>query len=294
MFDNPGRQPSSPKAIEQRRRDNLAFVPSDHKHLHFTDISSVPRKWRVYLGCRVCKRRLILYLGQAFVQHASAILRGEQNITLAGCFDGDSQDQAWEVNTTSTQQVPALLCEAEEADTRVWLHALRSSGCKKLVCSPDTDVYHIGLPLVSQFQCDVIVQISSLSSIEHKYLSITQLCSALSNDPDLAVIPEELRPQMMQSLFICTGCDYISFFKGIGKVTVMDVVFQHSGFISSNTPDCPGNISGMGEADRKERFLAFVRLVGTLYFKKYCGCSKHSTPTLAQPRQKNCVIMGGH
>ena len=37
---------------------------------------------------------------------------------------------------------------AEEADTRVWLHAYNSCGHKKLVVSPDTAVYNIVLPLL--------------------------------------------------------------------------------------------------------------------------------------------------
>jgi len=36
---------------------------------------------------------------------------------------------------------------------RVWLHTFRSPGSKKLLYSPDTDVYHIGLPLLQKFWC---------------------------------------------------------------------------------------------------------------------------------------------
>ena len=34
--------------------------------------------------------------------------------------------------------------DAEDSDTRIWLHVLRSRGTKKLVHSPDSDVFHIG------------------------------------------------------------------------------------------------------------------------------------------------------
>ena len=40
---------------------------------------------------------------------------------------------------------PGYKCAAEEGDTRVWLQADRAPGRKKLIYSPDTDVYHIGL-----------------------------------------------------------------------------------------------------------------------------------------------------
>ena len=42
--------------------------------------------------------------------------------------------------------IPELRCNVEEADTRVWLHALKGEGPHKLLCSSDTDftilVYH--------------------------------------------------------------------------------------------------------------------------------------------------------
>ena len=48
-----------------------------------------------------------------------------------------------------------LACNAEEADMRIWLHVIHSAGQKKLVLSPETDVYHIGLPIVSQTTLEV-------------------------------------------------------------------------------------------------------------------------------------------
>ena len=33
-------------------------------------------------------------------------------------------------------------------------------------------------------------------------------------------------PQIMQTLFVCTGCDYVSFFSGFGKVSFLRYFFQ--------------------------------------------------------------------
>ena len=120
------------------------------------------------------------------------------------------EDQAWEVTTRGAQPVPSLSCGAEEADMRVWLHVLRSPGAHKLVCSPDTDVYHIGLPLVYNQSMDIFVHVSMFSSQEHCYLSLNSLIASLERDPDLGSIPRELLPKVLQTLFICTGCDYVS------------------------------------------------------------------------------------
>lgn len=55
LFDNPNRQPMSPKVFEQRCRDGAGTVDSDHQHTEFDDASSVPSKWRENLKCRMCK-----------------------------------------------------------------------------------------------------------------------------------------------------------------------------------------------------------------------------------------------
>jgi hypothetical protein len=44
VFDNPGRQPNSPKSFERKRRDDTASLSSDHKHLTFTDTCPLPSK----------------------------------------------------------------------------------------------------------------------------------------------------------------------------------------------------------------------------------------------------------
>ena len=77
------------------------------------------------------------------------LLRRGQRLVVAGCFSGFSEDQAMGVGVDGVQPLPELRCEADEADTRVWLHVVRTEGTCKLVCSPDREVYHIGLPLVA-------------------------------------------------------------------------------------------------------------------------------------------------
>ena len=78
---------------------------------------------------------------------------------------------------------------------------MRSPGTRKLVCSPDTDVYHIGLPLVYNQSQDVFVHISVFSSQEHRYHSLNSLTTSLLNDPDLSSIPRDLLPKVLQTLY---------------------------------------------------------------------------------------------
>ncbi len=75
---------------------------------------------------------------------------------------------------------------------------------------PDTDVYNIGLGLVSHTAKQYIVQINVPHAAEKRYLHINNLHLALQRDPDLASLPRSNLGLVLQSLFICI-LDAISF-----------------------------------------------------------------------------------
>jgi hypothetical protein len=95
------------------------------------------------------------------------------------------------------------------------------------------DIYHIGLPLTCIKEKHVILQLHPLSSKELKYLDLAALSNALSNDPDLASMDPSILPKVIQTLFITSGCDYISFFCRIGKGTFLRYFFQYASFITA-------------------------------------------------------------
>ena len=69
----------------------------------------------------------------------------------------------------------------------------------------------IGLPLNCMQDKNIIVQISTFNSREVKVLYMNRMRSALSSDPDLANITRISLSMILQTLFVVTGCDYISF-----------------------------------------------------------------------------------
>ena len=144
-------------------------------------------------------------------------LKPPQKFVTAGGLEDDLRNKALTVTSASQPQTdPCLTSNAEESDSRIWLHVLNSGGTKKLVLSPDTDVFHIGLPIVAQTDLDVIVRLSPFSSLEQRLLNLPALISAFEDDPDLAGIEKTDIPKIVQMLFISTGCDFISFFNGLG------------------------------------------------------------------------------
>ena len=65
----------------------------------------------------------------------------------------------------------------------------------------------------------------------------------------------------------------MSFFRNIGKSFFLNVLFQHATFISSGDP--PGTLA---DICTEEGFWAFVRLVGTAYFKKHVSAFRATIP----------------
>jgi len=69
----------------------------------------------------------------------------------------------------------------------------------------------------------------------------------------------------MRLLYISTGCDYISYFKTFGEVTIINNFMQCATFISS------GNAVGslLHTNPNNKDIGSFVYLIGTCYFKKH-------------------------
>ena len=195
------------------------------------------------LSCTKFKRNLVCFLTKYFTEKIK--LKQQQKFVTAGGFDETERNQAVMVTFNRNPQTDQnLYCNAEESNTQIWLHTIHSYGTKKLILSLDTDVYHIGLPVTATTDLDVLVQLSFFTSVELSLLDIQALKRAFMNDPDLASIPTSVIGDIIQNLYIVsTGCDFISFFTGIGKATFLNTLYEYCSFICSNTEDIPGILS---------------------------------------------------
>ena len=143
--------------------------------------------------------------------------------------------------------------------------------------SPDTDVYHIGVPIIADTDLECVVRLSSFNSTEHQFLDLQALVDAFRNDPSLGGVDTALLPSVMQMVYICTGCDFISFFNGFGKATFMATLFEYAAFICSNRHQTPGILSDMDPDSTG--FLSFIRLIGCSYYRKHKNVFLLSFPT---------------
>ena len=234
LFDDPDSQQCSPKYFERLHRDHCCG--------DFSSDLMIPPKWREnVINCRRCKRTLVCFLSLYFIHKLKRRLKPPQKFVTAGGLEDDLRNKVLTVTSPSQPQTdPCLTSNAGESDSRIWLHVLNSGGTKKLLLSPDTDVYHIGLPIVA---LDVIVRLSPFSSLEQRLLNLPALISAFEDDPDLSGIEKTDIPKIVQMLFITTGFNFISFFNGLGKATFFGTFFEFSEFISSNSIDVPGTLA---------------------------------------------------
>ena len=108
-----------------------------------------------------------------------------------------------------------------------------------IIVSPDTDVYHIGLALPCVTQKQVLLQMSTVNSHQ---LNLTAYVQALGNDLDLAHLDPIILPQVFQTLYPASGCDYISFFSQVDKATFLRYFFRYASFVSSGN-EHPGTLA---------------------------------------------------
>ena len=223
LFHDPDNSTKSPKEIERQKRDNSVHIDSEHECVPIEPEGVVPTDWRgKLLNCSKCKRLLCEFLSHEMIQLVPSKLRDNQTFFTAGGFLNQHRNQCWSVIRSGVPQpLPYFRSEAEETDLRIWHHCKYSTGSKKMLYSPDTDVYHIGLPLLEQTS-EIYIQLHGRRKDSNRYLYVNKLVQALHSDPDLAEVPIVQRTSILQMVYVATGCDYISYFKGIGKVFFLE------------------------------------------------------------------------
>ena len=66
---------------------------------------------------------------------------------------------------------------------------------------------------------------------------MNDICSALASDFDLQALGDHLHlaPTFLQMIFICSGCDYVSFCKGQTKLSFLKAFFRNAVFITGGS-----------------------------------------------------------
>ena len=268
LFDQNGTQGLSPKVIEQSRRDqndeNIFKLASE-----INDDTELPnlsgsKAWSTFLKNRQNKHHLCVYMFKTLLKLVQPKLVATSKVLIiSGGFQralGISDPIT--VYANSKGQAPYhFQCNHEESDTQIWLH-VKDTNCRKiLIRSVDRDIAMVGLPLMEQFQ-QKQVYIQYDSSKDGKYLHMNSLVKAVTDDDALSEINENLRCKIVQSLYICSGCDFVSYFKEKGKSTIFTILFQYASFVNTSC----SNLALTSPHIDNNGLNAFYRLIGCVFF----------------------------
>ena len=99
-----------------------------------------------------------------------------------------------------------------------------------------------------------------------KRLRIIVIPSHTSVSRTIHLEPALTHLSTLQSLYVLTGCDFTSFFAQISKSFFTTTFFRFAAFICANTECLPGSLAET--TTQESSFLAFLRLVGVVYFLK--------------------------
>ena len=279
LFDHPERQGNYPKQVERLRRDGSSLLDDSQPSVNtcsfweINDSSHLPSDWRSFLADRKSKRSLVNYLSASFLTLVPKFINDSQSFTTAGGFDGEKKDKAFTCTKLETFEDISFKSNHEETDSRVWFHALTCTGRNILIFSPDTDTFHVGLLFLDKYcHKNVVIQLSD-RLVHQSFIYVNKLAECFRNDPDLAQINSGSICSIIQFLCVVSGCDCISFFAGFGKMKFYQMFFQYASFISAGSS--PSGILN----NTANGFLAFLRLVGCLYYKKYASAFSDKSPS---------------
>ncbi len=271
-FDRQKDDIPSPKVIERQRRD--AEKPSNSKVYDLIENTTLlPYKWSDFLAVRENKHRLIEYIQRFFMRSAEHSLRLNTALVISDGITPCTVRRT--INETGKIQSMCItdtkyIANHVEADTLVFLHSVLSERSDCLIYSPDTDVFNIGMPLVERFpQKHFVIQLKDTSQSQH-FIDLDLLLNAFSNDTDLSHLVEHNIGAQMQTLFISSGCDYVSHFKHKTKNNFYSAFLDNCSFVSCN-PQIDGNLSQTFVSDWESGFLSFCRLIGCVFLQK---CAK--------------------
>ena len=295
IFDDCANTEIGPKDIERRKRDDKSNTAKDI--LVIEEQSHLPGKdWMMFLSNRHNKSLLCNFLSLHIANYGHAKCQSGQAIVVSGGFLGSMKNKAIYVNNVSCKYLPELHSNHEETDSRLWLHVRSSELSSFLIYSPDTDVYHIGLPLCTDK--DVVMKINAKQAADERFLHMTKLRNSFNNDIELQAISNKDRYLYIQKIFISSGCDYVSFFRGLGKNKFFSATLKYSHFILYGL--CNKDVRAVGHfldappstcqscvntkmcdncAEKvQSSLMGFYRLIGCLYFLKFRNAFTEFSP----------------
>jgi hypothetical protein len=271
-FDRQTSDIATPKIIERERRDASKSVGNVYTEVG--ENSYLPHSWSSFLANRTNKKLLLRFLTEYFITMSEfALCPSEKLIISGGSSNPDDAVIAFVIINANGEfeHITSLTTKYKnthvEADQKVWLHAALCPDTDIVIYSPDTDVMHVGLPFVAKYpNKHFMVQLKDFAS-EKIYLDLNKFIDLLSKNVDLHGLDTNMLPLNIQSLFICSGSDCVSFFNHYTKKMFYEAFFDNCAFISASEA-FTGSLDQNDVNNWDEGLLAFYRLIGCVFLKK--------------------------
>ena len=180
----------------------------------------VPRQWKKFLACGENKAELIRFLFKTWSTRPSSFFH---SVHIYVTHDEVCHELAVENGVLVVQEVPSLRCSHEEADTRLFLHALFASRHPSptsaiVIKSPDTDVFVIGVAKAKKIESKLLFHTGRGNN--RRTLSLSAVSTYLGEDVCNALI----------SFHCFTGCDSVSSFHGKSKAKSYKLMAESAQF----------------------------------------------------------------
>ena len=84
--------------------------------------TNIPSNWQDHLQCPQCKHSIVEAIGLSLLQKGRYLLKDYQQLIIAGCFTGLSENDAWLLHPgeISAERPVKYRTNAIEADSRIW------------------------------------------------------------------------------------------------------------------------------------------------------------------------------
>ena len=277
----------TPKCIERDRRDKEKnkCKPYDEVDLK----THTPWKWDDFLANRANKKKLVNFLCEQFIKLGSRLLHNRQTLIVSGGFKQPGMANAV---VHSEEEEPfnfrAYCNNHVEADSMVFLHAVNCNpdNAPILIFSIDTDILFIGLHFACQYpDRHFLVHYKSSAGVNN-YVDLNKLLDLMSVNSALCTFDKCQIADEMQALYVCSGCDYVSFFNHYSKNTFFDAYFDNVEFISAESL-YSGQLSQADEHDWELGFRAFCRLIGCVFITKCSSSFQYKMKFLTKPSPRD-------
>ncbi len=131
------------------------------------------------------------------------------------------EDTCYKMTADEWVEEPALKSTHEEADTRLFLHALHAANAGSqavIITAEDTDIMVLCLAFQKGIPCHIYQKRSKQNRVQ--FVDITKLASSIGNNICDSLI----------GLHAFTGCDTVSAFAGRGKVSALKLMKKNTTF----------------------------------------------------------------